>query len=161
MAIILGIDPGSRTTGYGLLEMENLKIKYLASGSIVLSDLDFKKRLLVLNESLGQLIREYTPNQAAIEQVFVGKNASSALKLGHARGVALLAITQANLTVSEYSAKVVKKAVTGSGGANKKQVQTMIAHILKLRNIPPPDASDALAIALCHGYSDNKTQLLR
>ena len=161
MAIILGIDPGSRTTGYGLLEMENLKIKYLASGSIVLSDLDFKKRLLVLNESLGQLIREYTPNQAAIEQVFVGKNASSALKLGHARGVALLAIAQANLTVSEYSAKVVKKAVTGSGGANKKQVQTMIAHILKLRNIPPPDASDALAIALCHGYSDNKAQLLR
>ena len=161
MAIILGIDPGSRTTGYGLLEMENLKIKYLASGSIVLSDLDFKKRLLVLNESLGQLIREYTPNQAAIEQVFVGKNASSALKLGHARGVALLAITQANLTVSEYSAKVVKKAVTGSGGANKKQVQTMIAHILKLRNLPPPDASDALAIALCHGYSDNKAQLLR
>ena len=161
MAIILGIDPGSRTTGYGLLEMENLKIKYLASGSIVLSDLDFKKRLLVLNESLGQLIREYTPNQAAIEQVFVGKNASSALKLGHARGVALLAITQANLTVSEYSAKVVKKAVTGSGGANKKQVQTMIANILKLKNVPPPDASDALAIALCHGYSDNKAQLLR
>lgn len=161
MAIILGIDPGSRTTGYGLLEMENLKIKYLASGSIVLSDLDFKKRLLVLNESLGQLIREYTPNQAAIEQVFVGKNASSALKLGHARGVALLAITQANLTVSEYSAKVVKKAVTGSGGANKKQVQTMITHILKLKNVPPPDASDALAIALCHGYSDNKAQLLR
>ena len=161
MAIILGIDPGSRTTGYGLLEMENLKIKYLASGSIVLSDLDFKKRLLVLNESLGQLIREYTPNQAAIEQVFVGKNASSALKLGHARGVALLTITQANLTVSEYSAKVVKKAVTGSGGANKKQVQTMITHILKLKNVPPPDASDALAIALCHGYSDNKAQLLR
>ena len=161
MAIILGIDPGSRTTGYGLLEMENLKIKYLASGSIVLSDLDFKKRLLVLNESLGQLIREYTPNQAAIEQVFVGKNASSALKLGHARGVALLAITQANLTVSEYSAKVVKKAVTGSGGANKKQVQTMITHILKLKNVPPTDTSDALAIALCHGYSDNKTQLLR
>ena len=161
MAIILGIDPGSRTTGYGLLEMENLKIKYLASGSIVLSDLDFKKRLLVLNESLGQLIREYTPNQAAIEQVFVGKNASSALKLGHARGVALLAITQANLTVSEYSAKVVKKAVTGSGGANKKQVQAMITHILKLKNVPPPDASDALAIALCHGYSDNKAQLLR
>lgn len=160
MAIILGIDPGSRTTGYGLLEVKSMNPKYLASGSIVLADSDLSSRLLVLNKSLSELIEEYTPNQAAIEQVFVGKNANSALKLGHARGVALLVVAQADLSVSEYSAKVVKKAVTGTGSADKRQVQTMVSRILKLSNIPPPDASDALAVALCHSYSNNKIQLL-
>ena len=160
MAIILGIDPGSRTTGYGLLEVKSMNPKYLASGSIVLADSDLSSRLLVLNKSLSELIEEYTPNQAAIEQVFVGKNANSALKLGHARGVALLVVAQADLSVSEYSAKVVKKAVTGTGSADKRQVQTMVSRILNLSNIPPPDASDALAVALCHSYSNNKIQLL-
>ena len=157
MAVILGIDPGSRTTGYGILEIKNFKPKYVASGSIILKDFDLGRRLFVLDKSLCELIEEYKPNHAAIEQVFVGKNASSALKLGHARGVALLAMTRANLSLSEYSAKVVKKAVTGSGSADKKQVQTMVTHILKLNNIPPPDASDALAVALCHVNSDNYT----
>ena len=152
-AIVLGIDPGSRVTGYGLIAVEAQRPRYLASGCIRLGDAPLDERLRTIFESLTELIGTHQPATVAIEQVFVGKNATSALKLGHARGVAMLAASMASLPVAEYTPRAIKQAVTASGSADKQQVQAMVMRLLQLPRAPASDAADALAIALCHAFT--------
>lgn len=160
MSIILGIDPGSRVTGYGVIDTGtgrgSVQPKYLASGCIRMDGGDIAPRLVTIYQSIAQLINQYSPDQAAIEQVFVGKSASSALKLGHARGAAMLAVSIVEIPLAEYAARSIKQAVAGSGAADKKQVQDMVVKLLRLNKSPAADAADALAVALCHAYSDNR-----
>lgn len=151
--IILGIDPGSRITGYGLINTVGAKNEYVASGCIRIKGDDLSERLNQVFEGVSEVIRLYSPQQMAIEQVFMARNADSALKLGQARGVAIVAGTQQGLPVHEYAARAVKQAVVGKGSADKVQVQHMVAHILKLPGLPQADAADALAIALCHAHT--------
>lgn len=153
MSIILGIDPGSRFTGYGVIAQQGHKFSYLGSGCIKLGDNPFPVRLKMIYQGVSQLIEQYSPDSFAIEQVFMAHNPDSALKLGQARGAAIVAATMADLPVSEYSARQVKQAVVGKGAAQKSQVQHMVTHILKLPATPQADAADALAIAMCHGHS--------
>lgn len=151
--IILGIDPGSRITGYGLINTLGAKNEYVASGCIRIKGDDLSERLNQVFEGVSEVIRLYSPQQMAIEQVFMARNADSALKLGQARGVAIVAGTQQGLPIHEYAARAVKQAVVGKGSADKVQVQHMVAHILKLPGLPQADAADALAIALCHAHT--------
>lgn len=130
--IILGIDPGSRITGYGLIARQQGKLVYVGSGCIRLSTQALPERLSQIFVSVGEIIRQYQPQQFAIEQVFMAKNPDSALKLGQARGAAIVAATQAQLPVAEYSARQIKQAVVGKGGAEKTQVQHMVKHLLDL-----------------------------
>lgn len=153
MAIILGIDPGSRITGYGVIELHQSKCHYLASGCIRLDGSELAPRLHLIFKSVSQIIQQFHPAEFAIEEVFLAKNPSSALKLGQARGAAIVAACDANLPVNEYSARKVKQAVVGKGSANKSQVQQMVMHILGLSAAPQADAADALAIALCHAHT--------
>lgn len=155
MALILGIDPGSRITGYGLVQAEQGRLSYHASGCIRLQGETLAQKLAQIYASISELIAQYRPDQVAIEQVFMAKNADSALKLGQARGAALVCLANHGFAVHEYSAKEVKLAVTGSGAADKTQVQQMVVHLLKLSATPQADAADALAIALCHGYTSS------
>ena len=155
MSIILGIDPGSRVTGYGVIRLVGRQPQYLASGCIRLKPTDMSARLTIIYDSLGELLAQYRPDSAAIEQVFVGSNASAALKLGHARGAAMLALGHAGIPFAEYAARAVKQAVAGSGAADKVQVQKMVVRLLSLNKAPAADAADALAIALCHAHRDN------
>ena len=152
MSLILGIDPGSRCTGFGLIEYQRGRALYVGSGCIRTSGEDFPQRLQEIFEGLSEIVKEYQPDEAAIEQVFLGKNVSSAFKLGQARGVAIVAASSQSIPVAEYSARQVKQAVVGKGSAEKSQVQHMICHLLKLESSPPEDAADGLAIALCHAH---------
>ena len=162
MSIILGIDPGSRTTGYGLVESRRGQPHYLASGCIrLVQQGNLAARLECLFASLQSLVSDYKPTEAAIEQVFVGKSAGSALKLGQARGVAVLVPALAGLEVHEYAARRIKQAVAGTGAADKMQVQSMVVRLLKLNAAPAEDAADALAVALCHLYSARHSRLLQ
>ncbi len=154
MSIILGIDPGSRLTGFGIIESRGSKLRYLTSGCIRIdTSEDLAFRLKQIYTCVTQLIDEYQPNEFAIEQVFMGKNADSALKLGQARGSAIVAASMQELPVFEYAARAVKQAVTGRGGAEKEQVQHMVQVLLSLPGKPQADAADALAIAITHAYS--------
>jgi crossover junction endodeoxyribonuclease RuvC len=153
LSIILGIDPGSRITGYGLVDSRAGRLSYLASGCIRTGDGALADKLLVIFQSVSQLIQQYQPEQFAIEEVFMAKNAASALKLGQARGAAMVSASSAGLFVNEYSARKVKQAVVGKGSADKTQVQQMVMHILALESAPQADAADALAIAICHAHS--------
>jgi len=153
VSIILGIDPGSRFTGYGVVQQQGHKFHYLGSGCIKLGDNAFPLRLKMIFQGVSQLIEQFNPTAFAIEQVFMAHNPDSALKLGQARGAAIVAATLADIDVSEYSARQVKQAVVGRGSAEKAQVQHMVKHILKLPATPQADAADALAIAMCHGHS--------
>jgi len=153
MTRILGIDPGSRITGYGVIEVEGRVTRYVASGTVRCGDGEFTSRLQTIFTGLGEVIAEYQPEESAIEQVFMHRNAASALKLGQARGAAVCACTNRDLTIGEYSARQIKQAVVGYGGASKEQVQEMVKRILELPAAPPSDAADALAVALCHGQS--------
>jgi crossover junction endodeoxyribonuclease RuvC len=151
---ILGVDPGSLITGYGLIQMEGPKLQHVSHGIIRLpAKKEMSERLLKIYEELSQIILQHSPHVLAVEKVFVAKNAAAALKLGHARGVVLLAGAQYQLPVFEYSALQVKSAVVGYGKADKTQVQQMTRALLKLPTIAQPDASDALAVAICHGHS--------
>lgn len=152
MSLILGIDPGSRCTGFGLIQFQRGQSRYVGSGCIRTTGDDFPQRLQQIFEDLSEVVKEYQPDEVAIEQVFLGKNASSAFKLGQARGVAIVAAASQSIPVSEYSARQVKQAVVGKGSADKSQVQHMVCHILKLETTPPEDAADGLAIALCHAH---------
>ena len=147
---ILGIDPGSRVTGYGVIDVQRGQAVYVASGCIRTTHAAVPMRLGEIYEGVASLIGEHAPDAVAIEQVFMARNASSALKLGQARGAALAAAVVVGLPVSEYAARRVKQAVTGVGGASKKQVQHMVCRLLNLRASPSADAADALAIAICH-----------
>ena len=154
---ILGIDPGSRATGFGLIDLISGQVKYLTSGIIKSTKGDFTDRLKVINQSVYKLIKEYNPDIMVIESVFVHKNPSSALKLGHARAAALCATFDFNVTVFEYAPREIKKAVVGTGAASKEQVQHMVVSLLKLDGIPAEDAADALAAALC--YSNQRAMI--
>ncbi len=154
MALILGIDPGSRKTGFGIINQVGAKAQYVTSGVIRLhKEPTFAARLNLIFDSVSEIIQEYSPECMAIEQVFMGRGPDSALKLGQARGVAIVAGTQQSLEVHEYAARKVKQAVVGNGNADKDQVGYMVQSILKLPGVPQEDAADALAIALCHSYT--------
>ncbi|MDP2560247.1 crossover junction endodeoxyribonuclease RuvC [Psychrobium sp. 1_MG-2023] len=153
MTIILGIDPGSRVAGYGVIRKEGNKLTYLASGCIRVKEKELPQRLKQVFDGVTQLIAQYKPDEFAIEQVFMSRNADSALKLGQARGVAIVAACNANLPVSEYAARLIKQAVVGTGAATKDQVGHMVTQMLKLPAKPQEDAADALAIAICHAHA--------
>lgn len=147
---ILGIDPGSRSTGYGVLDAAGDRVSPVAWGVISGGARDsLPDRLFHIHEELLRLIRLHRPGEASVETVFLAKNAAAALKLGQARGAALVACRSAGLTVHEYSAREVKLSVTGFGAAPKEQVADMVCRLLGLRDRIPPDASDALAMAFC------------
>ncbi|RUR32608.1 crossover junction endodeoxyribonuclease RuvC [Vreelandella nanhaiensis] len=152
---ILGIDPGSRITGYGVIDLKGGKPSYVASGCIRTSDGPLEQRLAQIYAGLSEVVGLYSPTDTAIERVFVSKNVDSALKLGQARGAALVCMANHGLSVAEYAARRIKEAVTGQGGADKLQVQHMVTTLLKLSATPQADAADALAIALTHAYSRN------
>ena len=153
MTIILGIDPGSRITGYGLIKETNRKLEYIDSGCIRTSiNGELSERLLQIYDGICQLMDSYSPNEVAIEQVFMHENPSSALKLGHARGVAMVAAASHRVKISEYSARSIKQTVVGYGAAKKDQVSHMVVHLLMLNSSPQKDAADALAIAICHSH---------
>jgi crossover junction endodeoxyribonuclease RuvC len=151
MALILGIDPGSRKTGFGIINCIGTTSEYVTSGVIRMSDADeLPARLKMIFDSLIQIIDLHSPQEMAIEQVFMAKNAASALKLGQARGAAIVAAGARELPVHEYEARKVKQSVVGNGAADKTQVQHMVKTLLGLSAIPQEDAADALAVALCH-----------
>ncbi len=149
---ILGIDPGLRVTGFGLIEQSGQKLVYVASGCIRSGDGELPQRLKVLLEGLQEVIASYRPQCAAIEQVFVNVNPKSTLLLGQARGAAICAAVASALPVAEYTALQVKQAVVGTGHARKEQVQAMVRRLLQLPGDPSPDAADALACAICHAH---------
>lgn len=150
MTLVLGIDPGSRRTGFGLVEAVGNRCTYVSSGVVRLPEKPLPERLDVIFNSLMELIREYRPEQFAIEEVFFARDPRAALRLGQARGAAILAGTQQGLPVFEYSARTVKLSVAGHGAAAKEQVQHMVTRLLQLPGPPAEDAADALAVALCH-----------
>jgi crossover junction endodeoxyribonuclease RuvC len=150
MALILGIDPGSRKTGFGIINVIGSKTEYVTSGVIRIPDVELPERLKIIFNSITQIINQYCPQEMAIEQVFMAKNAASALKLGQARGAAIVAAVAQDLPVSEYEARKVKQSVVGNGAADKLQVQHMVKTLLRLPAAPQEDAADALAVALCH-----------
>lgn len=151
MTRILGIDPGSRKTGFGIIDLIGGKTHYVSSGVIRMNETDsLALRLKVIFDSLTLLIGQHQPDEMAIEQVFMAKNAASALKLGQARGAAIVAAARLEIPVFEYEARKVKQSVVGNGAADKTQVQHMVKTLLKLPAAPQEDAADALAVALCH-----------
>ena len=151
MTVILGIDPGSRKTGFGVIRVERNQAQYVSSGTIRLPVKEaLGARLRVLFESLSEIIDTYQPTAASIESVFMAKSADSALKLGHARGAAMVACVTNELEVFEYAARQIKQSVVGTGAANKQQVQHMVTALLGLSAEPAEDAADGLAAALCH-----------
>jgi len=149
---ILGIDPGLRITGFGVLDKVGQQLHYVASGCIKTPDGELPNRLKVILDALGEVIVQHRPNQVAVEKVFVNVNPQSTLLLGQARGAAICAAVLANLPVGEYTALQVKQAVVGNGHAKKEQVQEMVQRLLKLSGMPSPDAADALACAICHAH---------
>lgn len=149
---ILGIDPGLRVTGFGVIEQSGQQLVYVGSGCIRSGEGTLPQRLKVLLEGLQEVIATYHPHCAAIEQVFVNINPQSTLLLGQARGAAICAAVASALPVAEYTALQVKQAVVGAGKARKEQVQAMVRRLLKLPGDPNPDAADALACAICHAH---------
>ncbi len=147
---ILGIDPGTLRTGFGIIDVLGNRLHYVTSGIIRLKEKDMNTRLDIIFDNLQQIIEQYRPEQMAIEEVFFAKNPQSAIKLGQARGVAIVAATRAQLPVAEYSTRLVKKTIVGTGAATKQQVNYMVQKLLTLPARPTEDASDALAMALCH-----------
>mgnify|MGYP000297753461 CR=1 FL=1 len=150
MTLILGVDPGSRKTGFGIINVAGGQHDYVTSGVIRLPDASLPERLKVIFDGLTEIIEQYCPQQVAVEQVFMAKNAGSALKLGQARGAAIVACVTQGLEVAEYSARQIKQAVVGTGAANKEQVQHMVKTLLRLPGMPQEDAADALGAAICH-----------
>ena len=162
MVVVLGVDPGSRKTGFGVIEFCSGRSSYVSSGVIKMPQShELPERLSVIFSGLSEIIEKYKPNEFAIESVFLSKSASSALKLGQARGAAIVAATQQNLPVYEYEARKVKQSVVGNGAADKLQVQHMVTSLLKLDASPQEDAADALAVALCHVSTMNLMAALK
>lgn len=150
---ILGIDPGLRITGFGVLDKIGLQLCYVASGCVKTPVGELPERLKVILNSLSEVIAQHQPHQVAVEKVFVNVNPQSTLLLGQARGAAICAAVLADLQVAEYTALQVKQAVVGNGHAKKEQVQEMVQRLLKLSGTPSPDAADALACAICHAHA--------
>lgn len=153
--VIIGIDPGLATLGYAIIEKEGNKFSVISYDTIQTSaDLSDSERLQIIFNKLQDLIDEYKPAQMAVEELFFNKNVKTAIRVGQARGVILLAGAVANLEVAEYTPLQVKQAVVGYGRARKKQVQQMVKALLNLKEIPEPDdVADALAVSICHGHS--------
>ncbi len=151
---ILGIDPGSRVTGYGVVEIVARHVKYVDSGCIRTGSGDLPDRLKKIYQGVREIIEHYNPQEMAVEQVFMGRNADSALKLGQARASAICAGFEHDINVFEYAARQIKQALVGKGSADKTQVQHMVKVLLKLQGDPQMDASDALAVALCHFHTE-------
>ncbi|WP_415183498.1 crossover junction endodeoxyribonuclease RuvC [Phaeovulum sp.] len=149
---VLGIDPGLRNLGWGLIDMEGSRLTHVANGIIHSQGEDLAPRLLSLHIALTEVLVRYTPDAAAVEQTFVNKDAVATLKLGQARGIALLVPAQAGLAVGEYAPNAVKKAVVGVGHADKGQVAHMVRFQLPGVTLAGPDAADALAVAICHAH---------
>ncbi len=147
---ILGIDPGLRITGFGLIEKRGQALQYVASGAIRTPDGSLPERLRVILDGVTEVIRQYQPTESAIEKVFVNVNPQATLLLGQARGAAICGLVSAGLTVAEYTALQTKQATVGHGKATKEQVQQMVQRLLQLSGLPGPDAADALACAICH-----------
>ena len=161
MTLILGIDPGSRITGYGIIEEISNTPKYITSGSIRVRADYFPERLKQIFDGVSEIITEYSPDQLAIEQVFMHKNADSALKLGQARGAAICSALAKDLPVYEYAAREVKQALVGKGNAEKNQVQHMVKILLGLKGEIQVDAGDALGICLCHAHHQQTANRLK
>ncbi|MCB1675888.1 MAG: crossover junction endodeoxyribonuclease RuvC [Halioglobus sp.] len=153
MSLILGIDPGSRKTGFGIISYVSGRSDYVTSGVIRLPGGDLPHRLGVIYSSLTELVERHGPQELAIEQVFMARSAGSALKLGQARGAAIVACVARGMPVAEYSARQIKQSVVGTGAADKAQVQHMVKVLLCLPAEPQEDAADALAAALCHAHT--------
>ena len=150
---IIGIDPGLRNTGWGVIEADGTRLSYVADGSVH-SDADapLASRLLQIHTQLAEILQRYAPDEAAIEETFVNKDARATLKLGQARGAAMLAPALAGITVAEYAPNVVKKSVVGAGHAEKDQVKHMVKVLLPRAELNTADSTDALAIAICHAH---------
>ncbi len=153
MSLILGIDPGSRKTGFGIINYVSGQSEYITSGVIRLPAGELPERLRIIFDSVTELLELHSPQEVAVEQVFMAKSADSALKLGQARGVAIAACAVRDMPVTEYSARQIKQSVVGSGAAEKSQVQHMVQVLLKLPAAPQEDAADALAAAMCHAHT--------
>lgn len=160
MPLILGVDPGSRKTGFGVVNAVGGRLQYVASGVIRIPDyLALADRLKVIHDGIASIIDSHMPNEFAIEQVFMAKSAGSALKLGQARGAAIVAAVTRDLPVSEYEARKVKQSIAGTGAADKLQIQHMVKTLLKLTATPQEDAADALSVAICH--ANTQASLIR
>ncbi|MEM9254930.1 MAG: crossover junction endodeoxyribonuclease RuvC [Pseudomonadota bacterium] len=153
MSLILGIDPGSRKTGFGIIHFAAGRSEYITSGVIRLPDASLPERLRIIHAGVSELVEQHSPQELAVEQVFMAKSAGSALKLGQARGAAIVACVARDMPVAEYSARQIKQSVVGNGAADKEQVQHMVQVLLKLPAAPAEDAADALAAALCHAHT--------
>lgn len=150
---ILGIDPGLRRTGFGVIDVEGSRLQYVASGTIVVAtDQPLAQRLKVILDGLREIVRDTKPDTSAVEIVFLNTNPASTLLLGQARGAALCGLADCGLDVHEYTALQIKKSVVGTGRAAKEQVQAMVQRLLKLDGVPAPDSADALACAICHAH---------
>jgi crossover junction endodeoxyribonuclease RuvC len=149
---ILGVDPGSRSTGYGVIELEGTRPRWLVHGCIRSPAVSLPERLLKILRDMQAVIREFAPTEAAVEQVFVRRNVASSLILGQARGAAICALAAAGLPLAEYAPAQIKSALVGHGRAEKPQIQHMVKVLLNLSAAPPADAADALAVALCHAH---------
>jgi crossover junction endodeoxyribonuclease RuvC len=150
---ILGIDPGLRRTGWGLIESDGNRLIHVACGSVETSErADLGTRLVAIHDGLAAVIERYAPQEAAVEATFVNGNAASTLKLGQARGIAMLVPARAGLTVAEYAPNLIKKTVVGAGHAEKAQIRLMIGVLLPKATPSSEDAADALAIAICHAH---------
>jgi crossover junction endodeoxyribonuclease RuvC len=157
---ILGIDPGTRITGYGIIDVEGNRLRHVDNGIVKTSSSEpLPLRLKAIYDGLTMVLREFSPEAVAIEQVFLAKNPKAALTLGHARGTAVIASVNLNLEVHEYSALQVKSAVVGYGHAAKQQVQHMVKALLNLPEVAQEDAADALAVAICHANSRTLRQI--
>ncbi len=158
---ILGIDPGLRTTGFGIIDKQGNRLSYIASGTINTPTTDeLPERLKIIFNGVSEIIRTYQPDCAAVEIVFVNVNPQSTLLLGQARGAAISSLVNASLPVSEYTALQLKQAVVGHGKAEKQQVQDMVQRLLCLPELPGSDAADALGIAICHAHNGDATEAL-
>ncbi len=153
MSRIIGVDPGSRVTGYGIIDCNRQRLDHVANGCVMAKTGTFPERIKLIFQQLTQLVAEYHPELMVLEQVFFARNPQSALKLGHARAAAMLAGANAELPIHEYSPRHVKQALTGRGGAQKAQIQHMVRVLLGLAETPAADAADALALAICHANS--------
>lgn len=165
MTLIIGIDPGSRMTGYGIIHTQGDKLEFLDAGTIRTDSPDMPVRIERIFAGISRIVQHYqkysdSPMHAAIEQVFMATNPDSALKLGQARGAAIAGLTACGLSVSEYTARQIKQAVCGYGAADKDQVSAMVCRILTLDVIPQADAADGLACAICHAHSSHSMHKL-
>lgn len=154
MTFILGIDPGSRMTGIGIIQKKGSKLNFICCDTLKTPDLEMHTKLRFIFDRISTYMDKYNPEEVAIESVFMHKNPQSAIKLGQARGAAMVAASRAGTQLFEYSPRQIKQATVGYGGAQKDQVQHMVRQLLNLAKVPQSDAADALAVAVCHANSN-------